>query len=297
MFKPMLSPQEDPLKYPDYFRKLRYPLLLSPKIDGIRGVTKNAIMMSRKFIELPSLQVQDELTRFEHADGEIVEGNISDINVYNRTQSHVMSVSKPGRLSFNVFDYTHPDWLHKPFYKRLEMVRELLPQDARYRYVEHHHVDREDELLEYENRALEMGFEGIMMRDPVGHYKCGRGTYLQGLIYKLKRFEDGEGIIIDIYEKLNNNNVAEKDALGHTKRSHHQANKAGAGMAGGFIVSFEGQELDVAPGSFTHEELKYIWQNKHIYLNRMLKIRFMRHGMKDKPRFLRALGWRSAIDV
>ena len=41
MFKPMLAPGEDPLSYPDYFDKLQYPLLGSPKFDGIRCIIKS----------------------------------------------------------------------------------------------------------------------------------------------------------------------------------------------------------------------------------------------------------------
>lgn len=293
----MLSPREDPLKFPDYFKKLRYPLLMSPKIDGIRGIVKESVMMSRTFIEIPSLQAQDELTQINHFDGEIVEGLYTDFDVYNRTLSHVMSVMKPGNLHYHVFDYTHPEWLSKPFYKRLEMAHDLLPDRPNYHFVEHTEAENEDELLEFEEAQLKLGFEGIMMRDPVGHYKCGRGTFKEGLIYKLKRFEDGEGVVLDVYEKMTNNNAAGQDSFGNTKRSHHQANKAPAGMAGGFIVEFEGQELDVAPGSFTHAELSDIWIKREYIKGRLLKFRFMRHGMKDKPRFLRALGWRDLRDI
>ena len=41
IFKPMLAPGEDPLSYPDYFDKLQYPLLGSPKFDGIRCIIKS----------------------------------------------------------------------------------------------------------------------------------------------------------------------------------------------------------------------------------------------------------------
>jgi hypothetical protein len=34
-----------------------------------------------------------------------------------------------------------------------------------------------------------------MLRDPVGRYKMGRGTFREGLIYKLKRFRQIDTIL------------------------------------------------------------------------------------------------------
>ena len=100
MFKPLLSPREDPLSYPDYFKKLQYPYLCSPKIDGIRGIVDgNNIMRSRTWKPIPSIQVQEELTRIEFLDGELTAGNPWLPNIYNVTQSHVMSFDKPAGLS------------------------------------------------------------------------------------------------------------------------------------------------------------------------------------------------------
>lgn len=253
--------------------------------------------MSRMFIELPSLQVQDEFNLIEHFDGELIAGDWCAPDVYNTTQSHVMSVDKPGDLHYHVFDYCHPDWLNRPFYERLEMAHKMLPATPTYHHVEHCHIDNEEQLLDFEVRCLQMGFEGIMMRDPVGRYKCGRGTFKEGLIYKLKRFEDAEAIVVDIYERMTNNNAAGTDSFGNTKRSHHQDNKSGAGMAGGFVVHYNGMELDVATGNFKHYQLEEIWGDKQRYLGKMLKFRFMQYGMKDKPRFIRAVGWRDKIDM
>lgn len=292
-FKPMLSPREDPLSYPDYFKKLQYPLLASPKLDGIRAIIKDGTAFSRTFKALPSGQVQDEFTLINHFDGEILEGNPSDTDVYNRTQSHVMSFDKTGDLSYHVFDWCHEDWLHRPFYERLEMARKMLPSTPSYKFVDHISIETEKELLEYEEYVLKQGYEGIMMRSPVGYYKTGRGTFKEGLIYKLKRFEDVECPIWDFIEKQINTSPQERDELGYAKRSDKKDFKESAGMVGAFVVSFEEQELIVAPGAFSHDELITMWENQELYRGAPLKFRFMRHGMKDKPRFPRAVGLRT----
>ena len=296
-FKPLLSPNEDPLSYPEFFEKLQYPYLCSPKYDGIRAIVKYRSVYSRKGKPLPSYQVQEEfgIKELEHCDGELIEGCPTDFGVYNRTQSHIMSEDKPGDISYHVFDYTEPSCLALPFYRRLEKLSDLNVPNVK--AVFHHEVNSYEELIEYENKQLELGYEGIMLRNPIAAYKNGRATFRQNIIYKLKRFQDDEAIILDFYEQMDNHNTLEKDELGYAKRSDKKEFKVPAGKVGGFIVSYKGQELDVAPGAFSHQERKHIWDNKDLFVGQMLKFRFMIHGMKDRPRFPRALGIRSSIDM
>ncbi len=299
MFKPMLAPGEDPKSFPDYFKKLQYPLLASAKYDGIRCVVKGARCISRSGKILPSLQVQEDFAHFVDMDGELIEGNATDVDVYNRTQSHVMSEDKPGNITFYVFDYTAPDWLDKPFYERLEKAETIIEayNVDHVKLVPHEYIDNYDDLIQFENKCLEQGFEGIMMRNPVGHYKLGRGTFREGLIYKLKRFMDTEAVIVGFEEQMTNNNTLEKDELGYAKRSYAKDGLTPAGTLGRFIVNWDDMVLDVAPGSFTHAERQDIWNNQDKYLNKILKFRYFNHGIKDKPRFPRAVGFRDASDL
>lgn len=297
MFKPMLSPGDDPLKNPNYFKDLRYPLLCSPKLDGIRCVIKNNIAYSRTYKPIPSLQVQEEFTLVNHLDGELIEGNPTDADVYNRTQSHIMSEDKPGNVTFRVFDFTHPDWLHKPFHERLDQACIEVSTLPSYKIVDHVLVEDYDSLIEFENSCLFAGYEGIMMRDPFGRYKNGRGTFKEGLIYKLKRFQDDEAIIVDFVAQLHNTNTLEKDELGYAKRSSSKDGMVELDTLGKFIVAYGNDILEIAPGQFTHSQRKHIWDNKEAYLGELLKFRFFNHGIKDKPRFPRAVGFRNRIDI
>lgn len=302
MFKPLLSPNNDPKKDPKFFSYLPYPLLVSPKFDGIRGIVKNNRVMSRKFIELPSRQVQKlfGIAILEHTDGELIEGNATDFGVYNRTQSHVMSEDKSGDMTYHLFDYTHPDLLNKPFYERLEVTDNIVRStigEAPVRHVFHKHVENYEELLEYESEKLEEGYEGIMMRNPLAFYKQGRATMLQQIIYKLKRFYDDEAVIIGFVERMQNTNKLESDNLGHAKRSSSKEGKVPAGTLGNFIVLYNNVELEVGTGSFTHDELQMIWDNRPMFLGKILKFRYFSHGVKDLPRFPRAVGFRDGIDL
>jgi DNA ligase-1 len=299
-FKPMLAPSNDPLNYPNYFKELRYPLLGSPKYDGIRGVVKDAWVKSRTLKPLPSYQVQDLFAGFADLDGEIIEGNPTDYGVYNRTQSFVMSEEKESdNLTFNVFDHTSLTYARRPFMERLERAREAVDHydSPNLVLIEHELIENETDLLIYEDKILELGFEGIMLRDPFGDYKFGRGTWREGLIYKLKRFQDSEGIVIGIEEAEENTNERTVDERGYAKRSAHQAGKIPKGMVGTFIVDFDGMKIRVAPGVYTHDERKEIWENPYLILGGIMKFRHFAHGIKTAPRHARALGLRNPMDM
>lgn len=300
-FKPMLAPGQSPATYPKYFEELRYPLMCSPKLDGIRCIVKGGCCLSRTGKLLPSKQVQEMFGALEHYDGEIIVGDVTAPNVYNLTQSHVMSEDKPAeKITFYAFDYTHPNYLELRFDVRLSVVSQRL---AFYEPttdvvpIKHQLITSKEALEEYEAEMLELGYEGIMMRDPLGRYKNGRGTFKEGLIYKLKRFEDTEAYVIGFVEQQHNTNPQERSELGYAKRSSAKTGLVGAGTLGRFIVDWDGTELDIAPGNFNHEERQYIWNNQEKFLGQILTIRYFSYGVKDKPRFPRAVGFRYDLGI
>ena len=302
-FRVMLAPQEDPLSRPDFFKHLKkfYPLLGSPKYDGIRGAFRDRTALSRTSKPLPSLQVKREFGHLPRLDGEFIIGDPTAIDVYNKTQSHVMSRNKPGDLHYYVFDVTDEEVQFEFFEERLNIAKFFTEEAAKttpnLHFIEHKLLLNEDDLLAYEKEQLELGFEGIMMRDRTGYYKHGRGTFNEGLIFKLKRFKDAEGIVIGLEERMTNTNEQTRDERDYAKRSSAKAGMVPAGTTGKFIVSFEGMELPVAPGNFTHAQLQEIWDNPKIAVGRYLKFRYFAYGVKDKPRFPRACGWRDLIDM
>jgi len=299
MFKPLLAPNKDPLSYPSYFEELQYPLLCSPKYDGIRCIIKNGVALSRAGKPIPSKQVQEEFGYLEHFDGELIIGEPTDTDVYNRTQSHIMSANKPGDLRFYVFDYTAPSCLDWSFKGRLDLLKGAFigasPENIF--IVQQKKVMIYEELMDFELECLFAGFEGIMMRNPEAPYKQGRGTFNEGIIYKLKRFQDTEGRIVSFKELMINKNEQEKDELGYAKRSSAKAGLIPGETLGAFIVRYGDQELDIAPGILTHEDRKLIWENKEDFIGKVIKFRFFAHGIKDKPRFPRFVGFRDLGDL
>lgn len=300
MFKPMLAPQDDPLKRPTFFQDLPLPLLVSNKIDGIRGVPVPGYgVLSRTLKKLRSNQLQKNYGGHAFLDSEFTEGDPATPDCYNRSSSHIMSADKPGDLFMFVFDWADPEDAELPFYKRLEIARKEVDKinSPDVILLEHTEVNTLDELFIVENEALEAGYEGLMMRNPMGIYKHNRCTWNDNILYKLKRFADDEALIIGFEERLRNDNPLQRDERGYAKRTSHKENMVPSNTLGKFIVDYKGVTLTVAPGAFTHSQLKYIWDNKHKHLHKILKFRYFQYGKKDLPRFPRALGFRDSIDL
>ena len=103
--------------------------------------------------------------------------------------------------------------------------------------------------------------------------------------------------MIGFEEQMDNYNLKEKDELGYSKRSTSKEGLVPANTLGRFIIDFNGMELDIAPGNFNHLDRKEIWSNQDEFLGKLLKFRYFNHGIKDKPRFPRAIGFRNLMDL
>ena len=322
-YRPLLAPAFDPSKNTDYFKTLKYPYLVSVKLDGIRCITRTVpilsinenfeecitslskdVCLSRELKPLPSSQVQAHFSAFTGLDGEVIVGEETDVGVYNRTQSHVMSAEKPhSDLRYRVFDTCDADLADQPFEERLDYARGLITAysnafktKANVSLVEHTLCRSYDELIAEEERALSQGYEGLMLRNPDARYKHNRATVKENIIYKLKRFQDDEAVVIGFEEGTKNTNEKTTDEKGYAQRSSKKEGLVLSDTLGKFIVSYKGTELLVAPGAFTHAQRKAIFDNQEKYLGLLLKFRFFAYGMKNLPRFPRAIGFRDRMD-
>ena len=286
---------------------LNFPVMTSPKLDGIRAMVIDGILVSRNFKPIPNAYVQSILShvRFNGLDGELIVGPETDEKVFQRTTSGVMSRDDtPGEhlgtsgFVFRVFDdFTHPA---KPFNERyravVARVSKMPAKDQKHiQFVWHTHVNDVEELRAQEEKALICGYEGLMVRSLHGPYKFGRSSLKEGTLLKLKRFSDDEAVILSMDEQMQNNNEKVKDALGHSKRSSHKANLTGKGTLGALQVrNTAGQEFSIGTG-FDDELKAWFWKNKKTVIGRTIKYKYQKVGMKDLPRFPVYLGFREDI--
>lgn len=285
---------------------LVYPIIASPKLDGIRCLIKDGVALSRSLKPIPNKYVQSWVSSFKNKldglDGELIIGK-HDEEVFRRTTSGVMSIEGEPDFTYCVFDCWGSS---KPYRARLRMLHELLhslnkgkPTYSynRIRLVPTSTIICPDDLLEYEAEALRRGYEGVMVRDPDGGYKHGRSTEKEATLLKLKRFVDCEGVVKDTYERLHNQNEAKTNALGNTERSTHKAGKVAAGDLGGLVVQLEGGVTTDVGSGFTAQERKTLWKQRAKLIGKVVKIKYFPMGGKDKPRFPVFCGFRSEIDL
>ena len=289
--KPMLAAKTDGTG-------LTYPLLASPKLDGVRALIINGVVMSRSFKPIPNAHVQELFGRPEYngLDGELIVGSPTHKDVYRNTTSGVMSQAGEPDVSYYVFDkYDHGGGFHDRLRASQEVIGRLNPVIPIVP-VEHRFIACEQTLLALEEQYLAEGYEGVMLRHQRGPYKHGRSTEKEGWLLKLKRFDDSEAVIISAYELMHNANEATQNELGYTERSSHKAGMVGKGILGGLSVRdvYSGVEFDIGTG-FDQATRESLWKQRDDLPGRMVKYKFFASGVKDKPRFPVFLGFRSDL--
>jgi len=279
--------------------KLRFPLLASQKLDGIRATVQGGKLLSRTLKPIPNENVQALFKGLpEGLDGELIVGDPLAPDAYRKTVSLVMSDDKPldwfkgEQVSLWVFDKKS----ELPFRDRLDQARQAC--SGHVIYVQHICINNLEELDTFEAKLLAKGAEGVMLRSYEGPYKQGRSTENEGYLVKVKRFEDSEAEILGAFEEMHNDNAKETNELGRTKRSTAQAGLIPSGVLGGFDVRDlkTGVEFSVGSG-FTAEMKAEYWQARENLVGSIIKYKHFPSGGKDKPRHPIFLGMRSKEDM
>jgi len=300
------------------FSKIQYPVYATPKLDGIRVLKVDDKIVTRKFKELPNISTRNKLNFLlpNGMDGELMLRN----GTFNEIQSQIMSFNGDPDFVLYLFDYVK-DSLNKPYLDRVIdlkqwfdstllkfMVASKIPMGIttvdpenfkdKVRLIVPKEINNSDELLQYEQECLKLGFEGVMIRVANSKYKCGRSTEKEGILLKLKRFEDSEAKVLGFTEKLRNDNIQEEDIFGLSKRSHKKDGMIPANTLGALLVKdiVTNVEFEVGSG-FDDIIKKEIWENQSKYLGKLIKYKFQPVGVKEKPRFPVFLGFRDLSDL
>lgn len=272
----------------------KFPLLASPKLDGIRCLIVNGVAVGRSLKPIPNGYVQRLFGRaeFDGFDGELIVGETFGEGVFQRTSSGVMSVDGTPDVTYNVFD----TWalFDMPFSERLAFVKQHVGE--RCNVVPQVEVTSVEQINELTDAYIEQGYEGLMLRRPNSPYKFGRSTPKEGYLTKVKRFDDGEAEVIGVVELMHNNNEAVTNLLGNIERSTAKAGKVAAGVLGAMVVKDvkSGVEFEIGSG-FTAEQREQFWNNSVV--GRIVKYKSQLCGVKEKPRFPVFLGFRDTVDI
>lgn len=302
--------------------QLRFPLLASAKIDGIRAFTRGGKLLSRTGKPIPNNHIRQTLEAIlpDGMDGELVVGNN-----YQETNSGVMTVGGKPEFTYWVFDW-FKDRPFNLFCDRTKKLEEWFEEkfdfiidnnisgvylgdinSPRLIMLPHTKLLNLDQLTRFEQDCLAKGYEGVMLRDPNGLYKQGRSTMREQGLMKLKRFTDGEAVVIGVEELMINDNPQTTSELGYAKRSSHQENKRPGNMLGALVVRDlkTGVEFNIGTG-FTEQDRKRMWKGVKAIANispgsevigLICKYKSFHIGVKDKPRHPVFLGFRSKEDM
>ena len=289
--KPMLASKcGDPQALP-------FPVLATPKLDGIRCLKVGGRALSRSFKPISNRFVREwiEANLPDGVDGELVLRG----GTFSETTSAIGARDGEPDFVFHVFDMV-VEGLSQPYAHRManlgywkitsDHVVKVLPVEIR----------NLAELEAFEEQCLAAGYEGVMVRTPDSPYKCGRSTEREAWLLKIKRFEDAEAVVLATYEGMSNQNEAGVDAFGRTKRGMAQAGMVGRGELGGFVVRHAESGVEFRLG-YNHVaggvDRVTLWHRRETLVGKLVRFRHQPSGAKDAPRFPKFVGFREAWDL
>lgn len=280
----------------DDVHRLEYPLMASVKIDGIRCLIHPQLgPVTRSLKEVPNRYIHRALMElFEQGlffDGELITRSQDDTeglynDDFNTVQSYVMSRGGQPNFRYVCFDMVTPQTPDMGFKTRHSLMHTLALTEAP-AFVSplvHLEVDTPEQLLEFEQEAINMDYEGIMTRHVDGPYKEGRSTFKQGILLKLKRWADAEGTIIGWEELMVNENNPEINLMGLQERKKRKDGMIHGEMLGAFILDTEWGELRIGSGMDVSFRTR-VWENPKEYQGQLVNFKFQKHGTKNLPRF------------
>lgn len=299
---PMLAPNvEVPMT------DLKYPVLASLKMDGVRAIVYDGEMLSRNWKPF-STTIQIHFAKFiqqSRKTGHVFDGELYAHGMpFNEIMSAIAprNTELPDGLHYCAFECTSKgDWDagnggHR-FDKRVWMCKDwisvhLSPNYTRVEAIGHEIIEDAETLAAFYSGALETAYEGLITRDPAAHYKHGRATILEASIFKFKEWVNADAVIIGFQQATRMKTAVKsgertRDEMGYLERSSKKDTRELVEAIGSFKVRLEdGVECFVVLSKqmgWAREKLA--WATKDQWLGKQVEIRFQGVGTKDKPRF------------
>lgn len=284
---------------PENLNTLPYPLISSPKLDGIRCLIKDGVAYSRTLKPIRNNYVQHMLGRPElnGMDGELIVGDPTASDCMRVTNSGVMSFEGEPDFTFFVFDL----W-DRPGIQYHEALSRLVDMED-YPYVEvlpQQWCHKTADVEAHEQDSVAAGYEGLILRRPNGLYKYGRSTLKEGYLLKLKRYAQDEAVVIGYEPWQRNDNDPDFNAIGYTQRSQAKDGKVSLPLLGAFTVKGMFQDVqttfNIGTG-FTLGERTLLWEKRNELIGRIVTYKYFPGGSKDCPRHPVFVSFRDPSDV
>lgn len=314
-FKPNLACDVD-------LDKLKFPCMVLPKVDGVRGVNRDAHLYARSMKQHPNLYTTKFYSRaiLSGFEGEFAAELDTHPDLCRLTTSALSTIKGEPYLIWHLFDYVTRANINDGYkeryaqlHKEVSFIKQADPEVWKHLIVVPcYWCESLEEYLKIRDEILAQGYEGTIIRDPNGKYKQGRSTPREGGYLRDKPFTDSECELVEFVEGQTNTNEAQVNELGLQFRSTEKAGMVPNGMVGsltgrvvndiyhpqtGIMLFEKGDIVTVGPGEMKHNERKACWENRHDYVGRIFKFKFFPHGIKDKVRFPTFKAWRDITDM
>jgi DNA ligase-1 len=276
-------------KYKDHAAKITYPCFLQPKLDGHRSIA--APEPDGALLKTPTVKLWSRTRQPKRAWPHIV-NRLNDLwrgagvaaypldgEAYNHDYrdkfeelSHFLQQEEyiPGSevVEYHIYDCIIDGM---GFAERHAKLAELLsrePKNSPLKLVETIEVKDEDEMMLAFERFLELGYEGVVVRNSAGLYEHKRSYNLQ----KVKQFDDDEFVIQAVIE-------------GRGKLAGHAVFSCVTKEGVPFEAKLKGDQ----------KKLKVYWEHPEQVIGKTLTVKYQGWFKSGKPRF--AVGWRLREDL
>ena len=286
---------------------LKYPIIVQPKIDGVRALNINGTLTGRSLDPFKGFGITEYWSKpeFQYLDGEMTLGpNPASpdrlCSLTTGAMNAFKGVTEMPTLFWHVFDWlAEPNLPYAQRYEKLKAYVEKL-NHPRVKLVPSYRAWNRDELDGFISKFFEDGYEGAIIRNPDAPVKEGRPSKVKQELVRVKPWADTEMLVTGVTEGEENTNEATTNSLGRTERSSAQDGMIPNGRVGsiqgtlladcyssitGKLLFPKDLPVTVSKGSMTHEEARYYFENQHKIVGHIVKFSFMEHGVKDLPRF------------
>jgi ATP-dependent DNA ligase len=299
-FKPQLAPNDllsveaaNQLSEDEYF--LQY------KVDGLRGVVREGDIRTRSMKKFPNRALDERMedlriSSYEsnyHIDGEFDSESIP----FNELSGILRSFDKPlpDDLVFKIFDIFDPLQPSLPALHRWRKANRLQIKNCEIMI----NLPWPADFAEAFKSALDAGYEGLMVKRKDAPYKLGRGTYKQGIVFKMKPYETFDEKIISLVQATIVRDTALRtiNELGRSVTSKKKGDRVLTESCSSVWVSHNGKELKVSLAPFSHKKREEVWNNPDEWIGKYIEYKGMMVGAKDLPRHAMIVRKREDKDV
>lgn len=320
-FSPMLAASlvrpRDSQEEVDHIKScLLFPVLATPKIDGIRVTTLDlpagpdarctAVCRSLKSLPNDATRRWVEKHCTPGLDGEMVTYPPTDLfqdvmlhpHKFHDVQSALMSFSGTPNFRFHVFDtgFLGKDGWRVPYVERVEMLKNIALPEYCVKVLPTKIHDLKS-LESFMADCIQQGHEGMCFRTLQSPYKHGRSTLSQQWLIKWKLFATSEATVVGFEERMHNANEATRNELGYQERSSHQSNMVPCGDLGALVVTLDKKILFKVGTGFNAAQRQELWAARESLVGRIVTFKHQSHGEKDVPRIPVFVGIRDARDM